>query len=94
MLVYIVVAVLAILDVVEAYYFANAIKTQSRQHGRRQDLLINQIMHLSNKTWQPPPIADIEIEPPALDRMPDEYYTNSDFLLEDEEDWTTEPQSS
>ena len=92
MLVYIVVAVLAILDVVEAYYFANAIKAQSRQHGRREDLLINQIMHLSNKTWTPPPVAQ---EPENLElSKPDEYFTNSDFLIEDDEEWTTEPQSS
>lgn len=26
-----------------------------RSHARREDLLLNQLLHLSGRTWQPPP---------------------------------------
>lgn len=34
---------------------ATLLRTQQRQHGRRQDQLINQLMHLAGRTWTPAP---------------------------------------
>lgn len=38
--------------------FAGVLRSLVRQHARERDLLINQIMHLSGKTWSPPPSRD------------------------------------
>lgn len=38
--------------------FAGLLARQQRQHDRRQDLLINQLLHATGRTWTPPPAAD------------------------------------
>lgn len=43
--------------------FVSFLTRQQRAHARREDLLVNQILHLSGRTWTPPP-AD-EWQPPA-----------------------------
>lgn len=42
---------------------AQLLARQQRAHARREDLLVNQILHLSGHTWTPPP-SD-EWKPPA-----------------------------
>ena len=39
-----------------------------RQHRRERELLVNQIMHLSNRTWAPPPADAEDLEPSGLER--------------------------
>jgi hypothetical protein len=34
---------------------AGLLGRQQRAHDRREDLLVNQILHLSGRTWTPPP---------------------------------------
>lgn len=51
-----------------AFFFAYCVtvrakEAQARQHARERGLLIDQILHLSGRTWTPPP-AD-EWQPPA-----------------------------
>lgn len=38
--------------------FASLMRSQIRQHARERDLLINQILHLSGRTWTPPPAEE------------------------------------
>jgi len=35
--------------------FAGIVRSLIRQHARERDLLVNQILHLSGRTWTPPP---------------------------------------
>jgi hypothetical protein len=35
--------------------FVGALERQRRAHARREELLVNQVMHLSGKSWTPPP---------------------------------------
>jgi cytochrome oxidase assembly protein ShyY1 len=35
--------------------FVSLARWQMRQHARERELLLNQIMHLSGRTWTPPP---------------------------------------
>jgi hypothetical protein len=35
--------------------FAQVVRAKDRQAARERDLLISQIMHLTGKTWTPPP---------------------------------------
>lgn len=34
-----------------------------RQHARERDLMLNQIMHLADHTWSPPPAAEPKPKP-------------------------------
>lgn len=52
---------------------------EQRAHSRREDLLINQILHLSGRTWTPPPADEWG---PATDGEP----------LVREYDWTAQPE--
>lgn len=55
----IVVAAAAVVSVtVVTVAFLQALRWQARQHARERDLLVNQVLHLSGRTWQPPP-ADV-----------------------------------
>ena len=49
---------LAALAIVQALAFTGIVARQSRAHARREDLLVNQILHLSGRTWQPAPAAE------------------------------------
>lgn len=58
-------AVLAAVTVAEAVAIAalyQALRSQARQHGRREDMLLDRVMHLSGQTWTPPPA---DKQPPA-----------------------------
>lgn len=60
-----VVAVLAAVTVAEAVAIAalyQALRSAARQHGRREDMLLDRVMHLSGQTWTPPPA---DKQPPA-----------------------------
>ena len=35
--------------------FAGLLRSQQRQHDRRTDLLLNQLLHATGRTWTPPP---------------------------------------
>lgn len=35
--------------------FGGLLRSQQRTHARREDLLLNQLLHAAGKTWQPPP---------------------------------------
>lgn len=39
--------------------FAGLIRAQQRAHARREDLLVNQLLHAVGKTWTPSP--DVEL---------------------------------
>jgi hypothetical protein len=59
--------------------FAGLLTRAQRAHSRREDLLINQILHLSGRTWTPPPADEWKA---AGDGEP----------LVREYDWTTQPE--
>jgi hypothetical protein len=35
--------------------FCGLLRSSSRAHARREDLLVNQLMHATGHTWSPPP---------------------------------------
>lgn len=58
------VAVLALIVlVVVVVAFAQVLRQLSREHARERQLLINQVLHLSGQTWQPPPADERRPEP-------------------------------
>lgn len=52
-----------------------------RQAARERELLLNQIMHLSGKTWTPPPAETWEQPTEVLD--PGRYISSSSQIPED-----------
>lgn len=48
----------AVLSLAVAGAVVQALRAQVREHARERQLLTNQVLHLSGKTWQPPP-ADV-----------------------------------
>jgi len=46
------------LALIEGLSFASIVRSLVRQQARERDLLLNQIMHLSGRTWTPPPAHD------------------------------------
>jgi len=38
--------------------FAQVVRWLIREHARERNLMLNQIMHLAGRTWQPPPIPE------------------------------------
>lgn len=46
---------------------------ERREHARERDLLLNQLLHATGKTWQPPPAEPRELVP---DRVPSEWTTS------------------
>lgn len=59
-----VATVLAVALVLVALIFAGLVRSLVRAHARERDLLLNQLMHLAGRTWQPPPAVqpDRELE--------------------------------
>lgn len=45
--------------------FAGLFRSQSRAAARREDLLVNQLMHLADRTWTPPPAWEPETARPV-----------------------------
>ena len=57
------VAIAALVVLAVALYLSAALfRNLVRQQARERELLLNQIMHLAGRTWQPPP----QLEPLAL----------------------------
>lgn len=65
-----VAAVVAVTVVTVA--FLQALRWQARQHARERDLLVNQVLHLSGRTWQPPPADDTPAVKPEPEGDPKE----------------------
>lgn len=60
------VALLAIVALIaSSVAWAGVVRWLIRQSARERELLLNQIMHLSGRTWTPPPADDWEapVEP-------------------------------
>lgn len=53
-MVYVCLAEAAVL-VVAVIAFAGLLRSMSRAHARREDLLVNQLLHAVDKAWQPAP---------------------------------------
>jgi len=53
--VWVAVAALVVLALA-IYTTASLFRNLVRQQARERELLLNQIMHLSGRTWQPPPV--------------------------------------
>lgn len=49
------IVVLAATLVIVVSVFSRLLVSQQRAHARREDLLLNQLMHATGKTWTPPP---------------------------------------
>ena len=45
------------------FAFAGVLARQQRAHARREDLLVNQLLHAVGKDWQPAPAAERPAEP-------------------------------
>lgn len=54
------VAVLAVTVVSSA----QVLRSQQRAHARREDLLVNQLLHAAGMTWQPAPAAAVRRQEP------------------------------
>lgn len=54
---YLAVGELAVL-VLTVLAFTNLLRGQQRAHARREDLLVNQLLHAAGKTWQPSPESE------------------------------------
>lgn len=54
--------------VVVALAFARVVQKDRRQTARERGLLVNQILHLSGNTWEPPPSE--KWEPPVEEDDP------------------------
>ena len=62
--------------------FAGLVRSQQRSHARREDLLLNQMLNLAGKPWQPAP-ATSEL---------DEWRQKLDDAREQRRSWTTSPE--
>jgi hypothetical protein len=68
----VIVAVVALL--------ARLLSSQQRAHARREDLLVNQLLHLTGTTWQEPPVAESRhtraaergFDPPSWTAVPEQ----------------------
>ena len=74
------VALAALAVLALALYLAVAlVRGIVRQQARERELLLNQLMHLSGRTWSPPPAAEPLAEPADTlvmvdpSQLPDEY---------------------
>lgn len=54
----IVAAVLAASLIICVVCFAQLLRAQQRAHARREDLILNQLLHATGHTWQPPPAEE------------------------------------
>lgn len=75
---YVAIALIAALVVV-ALSSTAVIRSLVRSHARERDLLVNQILHLSGRTWTPPPAEEWK---PAADGQP----------VVSVSDWTAQPE--
>lgn len=54
------------------FSFAGFIRSQSRAHARREDLLLNQALHAAGRPWQPAPADTRTLERPDWDELLEE----------------------
>jgi hypothetical protein len=62
--------------------FTGLLTKQHRAHTRREDLLVNQVLHLAGKTWTPPPAETWTAPQPG------------EPLIADPLDWTPTPEQT
>lgn len=62
---YAVAAAILAVYLITVSVFARLMLAERRQAARERDLMLNQVMHLAGRTWQPPPAE------PAVEREPD-----------------------
>jgi hypothetical protein len=41
-----------------ALSFTHLVRSLIREHARERNLILNQLLHLAGRTWQPPPTPD------------------------------------
>lgn len=73
----------AVLLAVVTIVFAGIVRSMTRQHARREDLLLNQMLNLAGKPWQPSPAATENL---------DEWRQRLDDAREARRSWTTNPE--
>jgi transcriptional regulator of met regulon len=57
--------------VVVVLTFARLLQQQQRAHARREDLLVNQLLHAAGRDWQPAPAEQLRREQrDDLERQP------------------------
>lgn len=54
--------IVALFAVGVAAVAAGVARSTVREHARERQLLVNQILHLSGRTWTPPPAGTVERE--------------------------------
>lgn len=74
---------LAILNLVTVLSFTGIIVKLNRQSDRREDALIDRIMHLANRTWTPPPSEEYTLPNNEEEYDPSRYLTSLDTIPEE-----------
>lgn len=64
--------------------FAGVVRSLIRQHARERDLLLNQMLNLAGKPWQPSP---------ATDQL-DEWRQRLEDVRQERREWTTSPEQA
>jgi hypothetical protein len=66
-MIYVALASLAISALLLVVHFAliQVMRGQGREHARREGLLLNQMLNLAGRPWQPPP--SVPSSPPSFD---------------------------
>lgn len=59
----------AVAVVVVALTFAKVAHWQMREHARERTLMLNQLLHLAGRTWEPPPAADAQPTDEPIDSL-------------------------
>ena len=73
---YVALAALA-LNALTVLGFLHLIARSARAHARREDLMLNQMLNLAGRPWQPPP----SFEAPDFGPEPDEAFEDVDQVL-------------
>jgi hypothetical protein len=70
---YVTLSLVALLAL-ETVAWTGALLNLERRHARQRDALIDKLMHLSGRTWTPPPAVENERprEPASYDRSPEQ----------------------
>lgn len=63
-MIYVCLALTAAIAVV-ASALAGLLRSQQRSHARERDLLLNQLLHLAGKPWQPAPADEWTLPAPV-----------------------------